>query len=81
MLKANWRCLKRLDIEDRQAVKTSIMPENLPELMTQQEFRDLLAYLQETQITLITKARKDEKHEKRNSFVFFVFSCCRDSYW
>jgi putative membrane-bound dehydrogenase-like protein len=39
--------LNRLDIEDRQAVKTSIMPDNLKELMTQQEFRDLLAYLQE----------------------------------
>jgi len=39
--------IPRLDIEDRQAAKTSIMPDNLPELMTRQEFRDLLAYLME----------------------------------
>jgi putative heme-binding domain-containing protein len=37
--------INRLDIEDRQAAKTSIMPDNLPALMTRQEFRDLLAYL------------------------------------
>jgi putative membrane-bound dehydrogenase-like protein len=39
--------INRLDIEERQAAKTSIMPENLPALMTRQEFRDLLAYLLE----------------------------------
>jgi putative membrane-bound dehydrogenase-like protein len=39
--------INRLDIEDRQAAKTSIMPDNLPALMTRQEFRDLLAYLSE----------------------------------
>src|SRR5262249_14551912 len=39
--------IPRLDIEDRQAAKTSIMPDNLPALMTKQEFRDLLAYLME----------------------------------
>jgi putative heme-binding domain-containing protein len=39
--------INRLDIEDRQATKTSIMPDNLPALMTRQEFRDLLAYLGE----------------------------------
>jgi len=39
--------IPRLDIEDRQAAKTSIMPDNLPALMTRQEFRDLLAYLVE----------------------------------
>jgi putative heme-binding domain-containing protein len=39
--------INRLDIEDRQAANTSIMPDNLPALMTRQEFRDLLAYLNE----------------------------------
>lgn len=38
--------IPRLDIEQREASKTSIMPENLPTLMTRQEFRDLLAYLE-----------------------------------
>jgi putative heme-binding domain-containing protein len=39
--------IPRLDIEDRQTAKTSIMPDNLPALMTRQEFRDLLSYLME----------------------------------
>lgn len=39
--------LNRNAIEDRQALPTSIMPEKLHELMTYQEFRDLLAYLEE----------------------------------
>jgi putative membrane-bound dehydrogenase-like protein len=38
--------IPRLDIEQREASKTSIMPENLPSLMTRQEFRDLLAFLE-----------------------------------
>jgi putative membrane-bound dehydrogenase-like protein len=37
--------INRLDIEDRQAAKTSIMPDNLATLMTRQDFRDILAYL------------------------------------
>jgi len=37
--------INRLDIEDRQAAKTSIMPDNLHTLMSRQEFCDLLAYL------------------------------------
>jgi putative heme-binding domain-containing protein len=39
--------INRLDIEAREPAKTSIMPDNLPALMTRQEFRDLLAYLSE----------------------------------
>jgi putative membrane-bound dehydrogenase-like protein len=39
--------INRLDIEDRQAAKTSIMPDNLPALMTRQDFRDILAFLME----------------------------------
>jgi putative membrane-bound dehydrogenase-like protein len=38
--------IPRLDIEERQASKTSIMPDNLHTLMTRQEFRDLLAFLE-----------------------------------
>jgi putative heme-binding domain-containing protein len=37
--------LRRQDIEQRVASPTSLMPANLQELMTAQEFRDLLAYL------------------------------------
>jgi len=37
----------RTTIEERHALPTSIMPANLPELMTRQEFRDLLAFLSE----------------------------------
>jgi putative membrane-bound dehydrogenase-like protein len=37
--------IPRLDIEQREASKSSIMPENLRTLMTRQEFRDLLAFL------------------------------------
>jgi putative membrane-bound dehydrogenase-like protein len=37
--------LSRADVEERHALNTSIMPENLPALMTRQEFRDLIAYL------------------------------------
>lgn len=39
--------IKRQDIEDRQALPTSLMPDNLHELMTVREFRDLLAFLGE----------------------------------
>jgi putative membrane-bound dehydrogenase-like protein len=38
--------IKRQDIEERHALPTSIMPDNLPELMTRQEFLDLLAFLE-----------------------------------
>jgi putative heme-binding domain-containing protein len=37
--------LKRQDIEERKALSTSIMPDNLHELMTPREFRDLVAYI------------------------------------
>ena len=37
--------IKRQDIEERHALPTSIMPDNLHEQMTPREFRDLLAYL------------------------------------
>lgn len=37
--------LNRLDVEERTALPTSIMPDNLHTLMTPAEFRDLLAYL------------------------------------
>ncbi len=37
--------LKRLEIEDRVALPTSLMPDNLHEQMTPREFRDLLAFL------------------------------------
>jgi putative membrane-bound dehydrogenase-like protein len=37
--------IHRNQIEERHAVGTSIMPDNLQELMTVQEFRDLIAYL------------------------------------
>jgi putative membrane-bound dehydrogenase-like protein len=37
--------ISRNDIEERRALPTSIMPVNLPELMTPREFRDLIAYL------------------------------------
>lgn len=39
--------IKRQDIEERQALATSLMPDNLHELMTIAEFRDLLAFLGE----------------------------------
>jgi putative membrane-bound dehydrogenase-like protein len=39
--------IKRLDVEDREALPTSLMPDNLHELMTPREFRDLLAFLEE----------------------------------
>ncbi|HLW66221.1 MAG TPA: PVC-type heme-binding CxxCH protein [Gemmataceae bacterium] len=39
--------IHRREIEDRTALPKSIMPENLPELMTRQDFRDLLAFLLE----------------------------------
>jgi putative heme-binding domain-containing protein len=39
--------LQRQDIEERVALTTSLMPDNLPELMTPQEFLDLLAFLGE----------------------------------
>ena len=39
--------IKRLDIEERQASPVSIMPENLPDQMTRQDFLDLLAFLGE----------------------------------
>ena len=39
--------LKRQDIEERTALPTSLMPDNLAEQMTTREFRDLLAYLLE----------------------------------
>ena len=38
--------LKRTDIEERRPQLTSIMPDNLPLLMTPRELRDLLAFLQ-----------------------------------
>lgn len=37
--------LSRTLIEERVALSTSIMPDNLADLMTVQEFRDLLAFL------------------------------------
>src|SRR5205085_988451 len=37
--------IHRTAIEERHALPTSIMPDNLHELMTRQEFRDLLAFL------------------------------------
>ncbi len=37
--------LRRQDVEERQALTTSIMPDNLHEQMTPGEFRDLIAYL------------------------------------
>jgi putative membrane-bound dehydrogenase-like protein len=39
--------LKRQDIEERTALPTSLMPDNLAEQMTPREFLDLLAYLME----------------------------------
>jgi len=39
--------IMKADIEEKQAAKTSLMPDNLHDLMTLQEFRDLLAYLTE----------------------------------
>jgi putative membrane-bound dehydrogenase-like protein len=39
------RILKMKEIETRAASNVSIMPENLPDLMTRQELRDLIAYL------------------------------------
>lgn len=38
--------LDRNQIEERHALSKSIMPDNLPSLMTRQEFRDLIAFLQ-----------------------------------
>jgi putative membrane-bound dehydrogenase-like protein len=38
--------IQRLDVEDRRALPTSIMPEHLQDLMTSREFRDLIAYLE-----------------------------------
>jgi putative membrane-bound dehydrogenase-like protein len=38
--------INRTEIEERHAVKSSIMPDNLATLMTVQEFRDLIAFLQ-----------------------------------
>jgi hypothetical protein len=38
--------IAKLDIEERTALAKSIMPDNLPALMTPAEFRDLLAFLQ-----------------------------------
>jgi putative membrane-bound dehydrogenase-like protein len=37
--------INRIAIEERHALTTSIMPDNLHELMTVQEFRDLIAFL------------------------------------
>lgn len=37
--------INRLDVEEREALPTSIMPDNLHTLMTVEEFRDLIAYL------------------------------------
>ena len=37
------------EIESRQAQTVSIMPDGLPQLLTVQEFRDLLAFLQSQQ--------------------------------
>jgi putative membrane-bound dehydrogenase-like protein len=37
--------IKRQDVEERTALPTSIMPDNLHEQMTPREFRDLIAYL------------------------------------
>jgi putative heme-binding domain-containing protein len=37
--------INRNDVEERHALRTSIMPENLAQLMTVQEYRDLLAFL------------------------------------
>jgi len=39
--------IHRTAIEERHALPTSIMPANLPELMTRQEFVDLLAFLRD----------------------------------
>ena len=39
--------IQRTTIEERHALPTSIMPDNLPALMTRQEFLDLLAFLGE----------------------------------
>jgi putative heme-binding domain-containing protein len=39
--------IKRQDVEERTALPTSIMPDNLHEQMTPGEFRDLIAYLAE----------------------------------
>jgi putative heme-binding domain-containing protein len=39
--------LKRLDIEERRASPTSLMPDDLHQLMTRREFLDLLAFLGE----------------------------------
>jgi putative membrane-bound dehydrogenase-like protein len=37
--------IPRNDVEERRAMPGSIMPDNLPALMTRREFRDLIAYL------------------------------------
>jgi len=37
--------LRETDVDDRRSMKGSVMPDSLPELLTIQEFRDLLAYL------------------------------------
>jgi putative membrane-bound dehydrogenase-like protein len=39
--------LQRGDIEERHALTTSIMPDSLPDLMTQKEFLDLIAFLEQ----------------------------------
>jgi putative heme-binding domain-containing protein len=39
--------IQRLEVEERHAVPTSIMPDNLPELLTPQDFLDLLAFLEQ----------------------------------
>lgn len=38
--------IKRQDIEERHALPTSIMPDNLADLLTRQDFLDLLAFLE-----------------------------------
>lgn len=39
--------IPRPEVEERHALRTSVMPNGLPALMTMQEFRDLLAFLQQ----------------------------------
>jgi hypothetical protein len=43
----NLEVIKRAEIEERVALPTSLMPDNLHEQMTPREFRDLIAYLEE----------------------------------
>jgi putative heme-binding domain-containing protein len=43
----NLETIKRAEVEDRVALPTSLMPDNLHEQMTPREFRDLIAYLTE----------------------------------